>query len=436
MSSGAPRQRPDIVSRYGGVVGVACIVVSAVAALGCGGAHPSTEWTSSADSGGGSSPSSGSSGGSGGGTGASSGGGAGASSGSGSGRTDGGSGGGASSGGGSSGGSGGADAGAGDASAGSGGHTDSGATTGTDASTGADGNAGALCTAASGSQAITVAADGSGQFPSVQAAVNSIASGTTPIRIDIKPGTYTENLTIGNRANITLCGQDAMTTIVTFAASGSSEATATRVSGNNFAAANITFENSSPLGSGQAVALLASGNQQQFLNCRFVSYQDTLYTKSGSQYFKNCYVQGNTDYVFGAGTAVLDNCTIYNVSGGTAVTAPNTASATAYGIVFLGGTLTAASTVSAGSVALGRPWGATGSTTYLNTSLGAHISAVGWVPFGTTPVAGARFAEYKSTGAGSHPTMRAAGTTQLTDTQAAQYTIANILNGWVPSFSQ
>jgi pectin methylesterase-like acyl-CoA thioesterase len=313
---------------------------------------------------------------------------------------------------------------------------DSGQATDADAPPGTDtGAAGGPCTAAGG-QVLTVAADRSGQFATVQAALSSIASGSSPVRIDIAPGTYKENLTIANRTNIALCGRDPMATIITFAMSGSSEATATRVSANSFSAENITFENSSPLGSGQAVALLASGAQQQFRNCRFVSFQDTLYTKSGSQYFKNCYVQGNTDYVFGAATAILDNCSIYNVSGGTAVTAPNTAAATPYGIVFLGGSLTAASSVQAGSVALGRPWGAAGSTTYLNVSLGSHISAVGWVPFGNTPVAGARFAEYKSTGPGAHPNMRAAGTTQLTDAQAAQYTIATIFGGWVPSFSQ
>lgn len=306
--------------------------------------------------------------------------------------------------------------------------------TGKDAGGGDGGAASAACSAA-GVQVITVAADGSGQFSTVQSAVNSIAAGTTPVRIDLKPGTYTENLTI-SRQNITLCGQDPMTTVITYTVSGSSEATATRVSGNGFAAVNVTFENSSALGSGQAVALLASGTQQQFYNCRFVSYQDTLYTKSGSQYFKNCYVQGNTDYVFGAATAVLDNCSIYTISGGTAVTAPNTAASTTYGIVFLGGSLTAASTVSAGSQALGRPWGAAGSTTYLNTTLGAHISTVGWVAFNTNTVAGARFAEYKTTGPGAHPTQRAAGSSQLTDTQAAQYTIANIFGGWVPTFSQ
>lgn len=282
---------------------------------------------------------------------------------------------------------------------------------------------------------VTVATDGTGQFTTIQGAVSSVEAGTTPIRIDVKPGTYTENLTI-SRSNVTICGQDPKTTIISYAVSGSSEAAATRVSGNHFAAVNVTFENSSALGSAQAIALLASGTQQQFYNCRFVSYQDTLYTKSGSQYFKNCYVQGNTDYIFGAATAVLESCSIVNVSAGTAVTAPNTAASTTYGIVIVDGTLTATSNVSAGSVALGRPWGASGSTTYLNSYLGSHISAVGWVAMSGNAVSGARFAEYKSTGPGANPSQRAKGSVELTDAQAAQYTLSNIFGGWVPTFSQ
>jgi pectinesterase len=182
------------------------------------------------------------------------------------------------------------------------------------------------------------------------------------------------------------------------------------------------------------VALNATGQRQQYLNCRFVGYQDTLYTHSGSQYFRNCYVQGNTDYVFGGATAVLDNCEVRNVEGGSAVAAPNTDIGVPYGIVFLGGKFTAASGVSSKSVGLGRPWGADGAAAYLHVDLGAHIVAAGFVPMSDNQPENARFHEYQSTGAGANASARPAY--QLTSSQAASYTTATIFGGWTPSYSQ
>ncbi len=312
--------------------------------------------------------------------------------------------------------------------------------TGGAAGTGGTGGAGgsALCPPGI-TQAITVASDGSGQFATVQAAVNSITSGSSAhIRIDIKAGTYSGKLTIASRSNLCLVGADATTTILTF---GDSSATVNSTSGsasvlisaNDFSAANVTFQNSYGPGS-QAVALHTTGLRQQFLNCRMVGHQDTLYTHSGSQYFRNCYVQGNTDYVFGGATAVLENCEVRNVEGGTAVAAPNTDIGTPYGIVFLGGRFTAASGVGPSSVALGRPWGADGAAAYLHVALGAHILAAGFVAFGASQPQTARFHEYQSTGAGSSTASRSAY--ELTASQAASYTVATVLAGWTPSYSQ
>ncbi len=288
-------------------------------------------------------------------------------------------------------------------------------------------------------QTITVANDGSGQFSTVQAAVNSIASGSSArIRIDIKAGTYTEKLTIASRTNLCLVGAGATTTILSYndnnASVGSTSGSASvHISANDFSAANLTIQNSFGTGS-QAVALRTTGQRQQFLNCRFVGYQDTLYTHSGTQYFRNCYVQGNTDYVFGGATAVLENCEVRNVEGGSAVAAPSTDMGAPYGIVFLGGKFTAASGVGANSVGLGRPWGADGAAAYLRTELGAHIIAAGFVPMSGNQPQDARFREYQSTGGGANATSRSSY--QLTASQAASYTVATVLAGWTPSYSQ
>ena len=341
-----------------------------------------------------------------------------------------------STGGSASGGRGGAAAGGASGTAGGTGGRSTGGTVATGGTTG--GGNPALCPSGI-TQTITVAKDGSGQFTTVQAAVNSITSGSSAhIRIDVKAGTYTEKLTIASRTNLCLVGADATTTILTYndsnASVGSTSGSASvYISANDFSAANLTFQNSYGSGS-QAVALRSTGERQQFLNCRFVAYQDTLYTHSGSQYFRDCYVQGNTDYVFGGATAVLENCEARNVEGGSAVAAPNTDIGTTYGIVFLGGKFTAVSSVKANSVALGRPWGANGAAAYLHVDLAAHIIAAGFVAMSGNQPQDARFHEYQSTGSGSNASSRSSY--QLSASQAASYTVANILAPWTPTYSQ
>jgi pectin methylesterase-like acyl-CoA thioesterase len=289
---------------------------------------------------------------------------------------------------------------------------------------------------------IIVAADGTGQFTTVQAAVDSIPDGSAvPVEIDIRPGTYDEKINISGRAFLSLVGDDPLTTVLTYGDDATSAGSTTNsasvtVRAEDFSAQNITFANSSPQSAAQAVALYAGGDREQFENCRFLSYQDTIYVASGSQYFRDCYVRGDDDYVLGAATAVFQSCTLDHSASGVAVTAPSTDPATAYGFVFFGGALTAAASVPAGSVALGRPWGRAGSSTYIGTSLGAHISGVGWIPMNNNDLTQARFAEYQTTGPGADPTSRAPTSRQLTDAQAAAVTLSAIYGGWIPSFSR
>jgi pectin methylesterase-like acyl-CoA thioesterase len=321
-----------------------------------------------------------------------------------------------------------------------GGNSTGGSSTG-GSSTGGSSTGGSVCPSGI-ERTITVAANGSGNYTTVQAAINSIASGSTAhVRIDIKAGTYHEKIAIASRRNLCLVGEDATKTILTYGdnnADGQAINTnaSTTVSADDFSAANITFQNSAALGKGQAIALRASGNRQQFLNCRFVSYQDTLYNDVGTQYFRNSYVQGNTDYIFGDATAVFEGCTIHSISQGTAVTAPRTPQNTSFGFVFLGGQLTADSSIKAGAVHLGRPWGPYAAAAYIQVSLGSHIAPAGWTIMSNNDLSKTRFSEYQSTGAGANSTKRAPESHQLTADQAAGYTVAKVFPSWVPSYSQ
>jgi pectin methylesterase-like acyl-CoA thioesterase len=288
---------------------------------------------------------------------------------------------------------------------------------------------------------LVVAADGSGQFTTVQAAVDSVAKATVPVEIDIKAGTYDEKLTIAGPSFLTLVGDDPLTTILTHDddatdAGSTAKSGSVTIHASDFSAKNLTFANSAPSTAAQAVALFVDGDRQQFLNCRFTSYQDTIYIQDGSQYFRDSYIEGDDDYILGASSAVFQSCTVNQDQGGVAVTAPNTPSTTAYGVVFFGGALTASSSVSPNSVALGRPWGPYGSTTFIGTTLGPHIAQVGWVPMGTNDLSQARFSEYATTGPGADPSMRASDSRQLTSAQAAGVTLQTVFGGWIPSFSQ
>lgn len=172
---------------------------------------------------------------------------------------------------------------------------------------------------------------------------------------------------------------------------------------------------------------------------RFLSYQDTPYTNTGTQYFRDCYIQGDTDYILGDATAVFEDCTMNNVAEGTAVTAPRTPQNTTYGFVFLGGQLTANPTTSSvrnNHVALGRPWGPYAAAAFINVAMGAHILADRWTTMNNNTLANTRFGECKSTGAGANPTHATRASRQLSDAQAATYTVAKALPSWTHGYSR
>lgn len=304
------------------------------------------------------------------------------------------------------------------------------------------------CNSITNQPILRVAADGSGQYRTVQAALNTLSnSNTTPTQIRIKPGTYREKLTI-TKPLVTFCGETGKTTstILTYndgastlkadgTAIGTSGSASVTLKANDVSMENITIENSFGVGS-QAVALLAQGQRLQFRSCRLLGNQDTLYTHSGTQYYRNCHIQGTVDFIFGAATAVFDNNTIHSVGGGSALTAPSTEQAVPYGLVFLGGKVTASASVNKGSVALGRNWRPYGAAAYIRTELGQHISAVGWVKMSENTLDTARFSEYLTTGAGANTSARAPQSKQLTTAQAATYTISNIFGAWTPSYSK
>jgi pectinesterase len=293
--------------------------------------------------------------------------------------------------------------------------------------------------------AYTFTVSPAGKFKTVQSALDAIpCNNSKPAVIYIKKGIYKEVIIVDARKNfITLVGEDKDSTILTFnnhagtkLPNGDTLNTWTCASffvyGNDFSASNITFQNDAGFTAGQAVALRIEGNRASFKNCRMVGNQDVLFL-SGSgvkHFFKDCYIEGTTDFIFGAATAVFKNCHIHSRKN-SHVTAASTNSVIPYGFVFFDCKLSADSNIN--KVSLGRPWSPTASVTYINCRMDKHIIADGWNNWkNPANEATARYAEYNSSGPGANAAARVKWARQLTETEAAQYTIKNIFGAWNP----
>lgn len=299
---------------------------------------------------------------------------------------------------------------------------------------------------------IVVACDGSGNYKTIQEAVNAVRDlGQQRVNIHIKNGVYKEKLVIHSwKTNISLIGESKENTIITNndysgkPVQGSPDKFTTHttytvlVEGNDFVAENLTIENTSGR-VGQAVALHVEGDRVIIRNCRLLGNQDTLYaTKEGSrQFYKDCDIEGTTDFIFGAATAVFQHCTIKSMSD-SFITAAATTPRQQFGFIFFNCKLIADTTVT--RVYLGRPWRPYARTVYLNCELGSHILPEGWNPWkGDTMFPDkektAYCAEYSSTGPGSFIKSRVSWSKQLTAREAKRYTLQHILGGddnWAP----
>jgi pectinesterase len=292
---------------------------------------------------------------------------------------------------------------------------------------------------------ITVAQDGSGTYRTVQEAVDAVPNQSQkPVTILIKKGTYREKLVVPTlKTKLHLVGEDKDNTILTFNdhtgdAAGHNTYTShsVMVQGNDFSAENLTFENNAGYTAGQAVALHVEGDRATFRNCRVVGNQDILFLSTGHtrQYFKDCYLEGTTDFIFGASTAVFDHCTIKSKKS-SFITAASTPAEQQFGFVFLNCKLTA-DTALAKKVNLGRPWRPTAKVVYVNTEMGSHITPAGWDNWKNPEnEKTAYFAEYNSSGPGANPKARVPWSHQLTAKEAKQYTLKAIFSAsepWMP----
>ncbi|MEO8621946.1 MAG: pectinesterase family protein [bacterium] len=282
-----------------------------------------------------------------------------------------------------------------------------------------------------------------------------------PFVILIRNGRYHEKLIV-DKPFITLRGESRDGVVLTFDATadtqqpeggtyGTRGSFTLRVSAPDFRAEHLTIENAfdyhanaarpatdpGKVKNTQAVALhLERGSDRATLiDCLISGWQDTLYANAGRAYFKDCVILGSVDFIFGAGTAVFDDCDIVSRGPGF-ITAPSTPPLQLYGFVFVGSRLGRQSeAVKPNTVALGRPWHPSSnpdvnpSAVFIDCNLDDHILTEAWAPMSGYGPEKARFFEYHDHGVGAvkNPARRL-----LNDAEALHYTISEVLSGWKP----
>lgn len=173
---------------------------------------------------------------------------------------------------------------------------------------------------------ILVSADGTGDFVTVQGAIDSVTSGnTTPTLITINNGRYYEIVDIKSKHNLTLRGQSRNGTVVGYANNANLQGSthfrmAMKVNANDIALDNLTLTNFTVAGGSQAEALMLESNAKRFIfnNANLGSFQDTLLANGGGQaqaYFNNSLITGQFDYVWGGGDIFFTNCEFLTVYG-------------------------------------------------------------------------------------------------------------------------
>jgi PelA/Pel-15E family pectate lyase len=273
---------------------------------------------------------------------------------------------------------------------------------------------------------IVVAADGSGDFKTVQQAVDHVPDNNTErIVIQIKPGVYREQIRVtSGKRYLTFQGEDPRHTVLTYRISAQEAgntrlAFSTLINAVDFRAENLTFENTFGVGS-QAVALFVDADRAEFRNCRFLGWQDTLFVNGAHHSFKDCYIEGHVDFIFGSASAIFEHCTIHSKGAGYVTAHYRTSAEENTGFVFVRSRLTGQNTGT--GVYLGRPWRPYARVIFLECWLGAHIRPEGWDNWrDPAREKTAWFAEYNSHGPGANTSARVAWSRQLTASAAKAF---------------
>ena len=321
-----------------------------------------------------------------------------------------------------------------------------------------------------------IAQDGSGDFSTVQAAIDAVPAGKrTPAILLVRRGIYRERVVV-NKDNVRLVGEDRDSTVIVYNACakdrdpdgnerGTFLSATVLVTGRDVEFENLTVMNDAGDGdvAGQAVALYAAGDRGVYRNCSLLAHQDTLFTgpvmpkvladiaprtaeaecvgscgdcppTDSRLYFEGCFIRGDIDFIFGPYRVWFERCTLYMNARGGWYTAANTPEKQPYGFVFHRCRLTGECASGAGY--LGRPWRRYARTLFIECDMDEHVAAQGFRDWDEIRVVTERCGEYGTTGAREAQTPRHPRQKRLTADEAGQITLQSVLggqDGWQPA---
>ncbi len=305
-----------------------------------------------------------------------------------------------------------------------------------------------LCvdTHAQSSPNAVVALDGSGNYRTIQEAINAVPQTTAADNrwvIFVKAGTYREIVYVQREKRfVSLVGEDPLRTVITYNLNanipgadgkpiGTFRTPTFYIDADDFTAENITVENSAgPVG--QALAIRVDGDRAVFRNDRFLGWQDTILLNRGRHYFEDSLITGHVDFIFGAATAFFERCHIHVWRNGY-ITAASTPQGQRFGFVFSGTKITGEP---GARTYLGRPWRDFANVIFLNTEMSDAVQPAGWNNWSQPErEKTSHYSEFGSTGPGSKPAERAAWAKPLSATEAGAIQVSAVLggqDGWDP----
>jgi len=316
-----------------------------------------------------------------------------------------------------------------------------------------------LCTAALAQERrINVASDGSGDYRTLQEAIAAVPDNSADRTvIHLKDGTYEGPFLVdAKKAKLTLEGEASGTTILTYDKNVNDHPKEQQlmqfdpclgVKAPEFHAEKLTIRNTSG-DHGQALALRIDADRAVVRDCRILGWQDTLMINNGRQFFKDCYIEGRVDFIYGSGRAWFENCEIHSKAGGY-LTAASTPQEQPYGFVFSECRITGDDKPwvdPSGQIPgkkpgdprafLGRPWRDFASVTFMNCAMGEFVRPEGWHNWGKPEKEKtARYSEFGNTGPGSSTDKRVPWSKQLTKEEASMITKSAVIGGsdnWKP----
>ena len=319
-----------------------------------------------------------------------------------------------------------------------------------------------------------VAKNGSGDYTCIQAAIDALPD--TGGKILVRPGEYREKIVV-HRDNVQLAGEDRDRTVIAWNgcakdryADGTEIGTflsaTLMTTGRDITVENLTVRNDAGDGRivGQAVAVYAAGDRGSWRNCSLVAHQDTLFCgplrmpnvteeigtragcaervlrvedghpTSGRQYFEDCLIRGDVDFIFGCYRCWFERCVLFMNERGGWYTAANTNEAQPFGFVFHGCRLTGA--CNPGEAYLGRPWRKAARTVFLECEMDEHVAPEGFCDWDSERVVTGRCGEWRTRGTRADQGTRHPSQKRLTDAEAMEITVSRVLggeDGWKPA---